>query len=439
MQEVARFPAYPFRAFACGDADRDGRPEFYARTPGPRQLVAFEWNPVGVFDTVLLPFFRVTTWDLGDTDRDSLCELVGHTSNAFPTIWEARSTSGFPDTLVWQDSVNAPPSVYITDLDMDSVPDITAQWGPWPREWAVYEYTDDNRYAIKGWLSPPAESLGTLNGGMVQSHDLDRDGKVEAFCAASDGEGMLGVFESRGNDSFGYVFGTRLRTIQCRISGAAAAKDLDGDGLPEVLHYASDHYDDVGTLWVIEAVGEDSFAPVWTDQFRAAAYYPDYAENVLDVGDVDGDSVEEFVVTTGIHVRLYRAVGWDEYAVIWQLEWTDAVVRLYDVNSDGCDELLLRDGLESVVMKWLPLSVQVRERAELEAVEILPSLVQRNGCSTVRGLLHGLRVEVLYASGRVAREVEGDVIRTQGLPAGAYFVRLTSGGVSVHKKLLILP
>ena len=117
---------------------------------------------------------------------------------------------------------------------------------------------------------------------------------------------------------------------------------------------------------------------------------------------------------------------------------------MYDINSDGRDELI-QDywyGHRTLIWEWLPVGVEERTTEKLRQVEIRPSVVRSRDAVQVSGLPPSTEVEVVDASGRVVASGSSGasslVLGTLDLKVGAYFIRIRLGNQSTVRKVLIV-
>ncbi|MFO7638460.1 MAG: hypothetical protein R6X14_04025 [bacterium] len=444
MQLIATIPAAGKLAFPCADADRNGRKELYLHewVSGGNRPVAYEYAGGNQFDRIPLNApSGASSWAAGfldDDDRLDLLVQLRHSSD--PAALEARAGGVFPDSLVWWDTVGRATWQFsrTMDLTQDGRLEFTTMFGRSPPgHRALYKATGDNRYEQVGYFKAlPPERVGRIVHDMVMTHDMDGNGKPEVVGGTS--EGWAAFFEWR-NDSVEFVTACSLRFEQSTLMTVGAMRDADGDGRPEAVIYGSDWFDDIGTLWVLEAVAPDSYDVVWTEQLVAPAYFGP----ALAVGDLTGDGKDEFAVTTGDRIVVYHCVGSDSYEVLWQRAYSSNhyAIGVCDVTSNGRAELLLHENdWLTGVYAWLPVSVAERARQRLAAVALEPSVVRVGANVRLVGLPETAGVSLLDATGRVVRSVEvrGGHLGTRGLRAGTYFLRVESGPHAAHHKLLVV-
>jgi len=160
----------------------------------------------------------------------------------------------------------------------------------------------------------------------------------------------------------------------------------------------------------------------------------------LAIGDVDGDSVPEIAVSDGIHARLFRCTGPDQYEQFRYLDYYPySGFGLCDMNLDGRAELILdAGGYGTDIREWLPVGVEERTAAALRQVEIQPSVTRSRGVVQVSGLPPSAEAEVVDASGRVVDRPASGVWRPARSMAGTFFIRVRLGNQPIVRKVLVV-
>jgi hypothetical protein len=221
---------------------------------------------------------------------------------------------------------------------------------------------------------------------------------------------------------------------------------MDHDGWPEFIGIG----ESLGcpTLMVYEATSVGHYHEVW------GQVHPDWSQgwfgNPISVGDVDGDSTEEFGVSTGGGVALFKCTGPHEYSEVWSRESTGTYLHLFDINSDGRAEIIF-DGPQGTEI-WEDtegLGVAEFSKFSLESpVKVSPSVVRLGASLLLSGLPPGADIEVHSLDGRLVRETQGvrqstwtwDLRNQSGslVPAGTYFAVIRSRGKSTSLKLCVV-
>ena len=414
MEAIAVLGFAPICHVVCGDADRDQHAELYLHgldSLGHAQPYALEYATGYRFDTVPLSLERMDLWAIGDGDRDLRADLVAQWGPL--RVYEGASDTSLPAVLVWEDAV---PSHYVAfpvfaDLDCDSAPEIVTK-GRDQYVVDLYETSGDNSYER-------VEEVATHWGlpyGFGVAHDMDGDGRPEL--AVGTDVGYVELFEAVADDSLAFV-AYDSTAFEYELRAVAGADDMDRDGHPECVAVAV-LCDGVGVVLVYESPSSDTLVPVWTADIDPGYF----GESTVSVGDVDGDSVQEFVVADGRHLRLYKCTGNDEYQEIWSIPGYAYEVALYDIDDDGRDELIHRTGAyETTIRRYVEVGVAEREIRRLEGVQVTPTLVRPGEVVRLDGTESRFSVQVLDAAGRVVAEPVDGVWRTDGVSPGVYFFR----------------
>jgi hypothetical protein len=433
---MATLPCYVAHRFTHGDADHDGRPEVYAGTYNGATY-AIEWRADTVFEACSLGYSGGSVWAFGDADRDGKADIVTQYMMQYVRVYEAPTDTSLPTAIVWAETVGTTSGVIavLTDLDRDSLTNIVLRLADYPTA-EVYENTGDNsfRHVATLYLSGCRE--------FAVGADMDRDGRPELVTTTF--KEYVTFHEAVGNDTFRQVAVCSLNLVpRVYTLGVAAAPDMDRDDRPEAVVIGSTQS---GTcqLAVLESPANDSFCIAWTTLLDGAYF----SELDIAVGDVDGDSVPEFALADGLHVRIFRCAGPDQYEQVWQMDCYHDPVGLCDMDTCGHAELLIDGDACMYVYKYVPGGgVAEPERRRLNQVAVEPTVVTHGDEVRVRmadgeGRMAD-KVEVLDVAGRTVALVPAcrtgcATWQTRGIAPGAYFVRVSSGTQSVVRKVLVL-
>jgi hypothetical protein len=437
MVVIAELFCHPLRSVPHGDADRDGRREFYGQiclAPDIWAVCAVEHQGNNQFDTTEISLPEETRPEgIGDADRDGLFELYvykpGLPSQLY--VFESPDSSSLPTDSVWACGVGGEVTALlpqVADLDGDSAREIAVAQGAGV---PLYECISDNRYDLR-YVLP---DFGSGEPTMAQCNDMNRNGRPEMAVACRGG--LVAFYEAAGDGSAILLDTVRLfRGVGNTIPLALApTQDLDGDGRTEVLSSYYDWNQNRSVLAALESPGDDSFAAVWAETTSGGSLRGSIA-----VGDIDGDSVFEFVVVDYSSIRLYRCTGDDQYECFWQTDTRSvcAFATLYDVNSDGQDELIY-DYRDSVLIReWLPVGVEERVAEALKRITVAPSVVRGSEVVHVAGLPPSAACEVVDASGRVVATLASGVWHPASVVAGTYFIRIRVGNQATVRKVLVV-
>jgi hypothetical protein len=410
MYEAARLPFFADWRQVCGDADHDGRTELYLLRLGvsDRLDTAYALEHTGGFQFDSIPLGFITSYfsDLGDPDSDGRADLLASHGSPYLDVYEARSPDLLPDTIVYDTTLPTAPVLYptITDLDADSLKEITLCWD-FRRCILVLENAGDNRYVLSGSLYNRMTS--PIN--VAQTYDLDRDGYPELITGCVN-KGIVTLFEAAGDDSFRVVAACTLHSSTGQFDAVGAAHDMDRDGRPEALVFGANQ-DEVGIVAIFESHSPDSFEVTWLDTIHG-----DYAgTNCLSTGDIDGDSVDEFAVSTNTEVTVYKCTGQDQYEQVWTTTCDRTPVKLYDIDGDGKCELITGITRECTIIYTYGDSAAIAETPEPERAEPLqPTFLTR--AQLQAEMQRDPSLSLFDASGR-------EVLRPNTIPPGIYFVR----------------
>jgi len=431
MAVIADLPYCLAANVLCADADRDGHREFYANdSTWPHWGYAIEHAGNNQFTATLIvtcesPHFEC----IGDADCDGKTDLLLQGEGGRLQVYESRDSFSLPESAVWVLPDNQAGCFYaiITDLDLDSAREVVG-YDLLADSVKVYECTGDNRYEFKTGVP-----VGDQGGVSVQTLDMDGDGVPELAVGVY---GLVAFYEAVGNDRLAFrdtvsVLGYRSN---CFCKALAPAPDLDHDGRTELLASYYDWDEGLFKVAVLEAAGADSFQEVWAETTDGG----DWGVPSISVGDIHGDSTLEFAVATGRQVRLYHCTGPDRYECFWQIDSINDAAALYDINSDGRDELIYGHGNSTIIREWLPVGVEERVAAALQRVTVLPSVARRGEVIRVTGLPQSAECDVVDASGRVVERLASGVWHPASAGPGAYFVRVRIGNETVARKVLVV-
>jgi hypothetical protein len=381
--------------------------------------------------------------DVGAGNSDSLCDLLCHPSNWLLQDWEAPALDSFPSQLVWEDT--PPWSVYsaqFCDLDRDGRKEIVF-CGFNGDGIYVYENQGDNHYVEV----PFPRRVGTLDiMCMFAVGDFDLDGHTELVGGNENGDLLL--YECLGNDQYARVCSLNYEhDNENEDYYHAAANNMDGDGLPKLISLFR-RMPSGGCIRIFEEPVHNQLICVCS---LTCAYDPFHAGFVA-AGDVDGDGGDEFAVSTGIDVLLFKSTGIDQYARTWQLDWPAIrSMRLFDINRDGRDELIISCTDSTCIFEDTSGLVGVSEFTrlpQLHSVNVQPTIVRFGASVVFSGVPPGSDIEVLSLDGRLVSRTSGLRqptwtwnLRSQSgnlVPAGTYFAVIRSKGKSTSLKLCLV-
>ena len=194
-----------------GDANHNGRQEIVLRSKpvdgGPSKFVFYEDDGTGHF----APVWSIDEPDggllaMGDIDGDGLTDLFTERAVDFCNHefvrYEASSSSGFPDHIVWTGQKEGDVidfNATIADVDGDGILELVTSdnnFSCLPTSLKVFESApNDQMNLIFNYVGAGLPDLGN-----PVVADFDLDGRNEIVVAEGQGENIL-VFEGVGNDS----------------------------------------------------------------------------------------------------------------------------------------------------------------------------------------------------------------------------------------------
>jgi subtilisin family serine protease len=159
---------------------------------GPLQI--FEFNGEGFEQRFNLNFTAIPrSW--GDADGDGLRELLAsYGSKSY--LFEATSTTAFPEKIVWQDTTDFWAS-QITDLDQDGLGEIL---GRRDKEYILLETVGDNLFQHIFTFENPTSGENQLGPPTIVITDLDNDSFMELIFGDYDGDVI--IYENNGDNHY---------------------------------------------------------------------------------------------------------------------------------------------------------------------------------------------------------------------------------------------
>jgi len=347
----------------CGDTDHDSLGEIImVRWPADHWEI-WEHRPMNRYeivyaDTVEYPYPQwVTTgsfipWDIGDVDGDSLTDLLGYLVEGLGGgSWhyvlgtmESPTFHSYPESLTWWYGLVPYPTAdygdcyFAGDMDNDRRQDMRCP-GNYEGLLYIFENSGNNQNRL-AWVDSAPQG-----GSAAAFGDFDMDGRREWATAGSSTWNHVYVYENLGDDSYGLSWSDTI-SIPNGID-AFSGNDLDRDGKPEffigftgVRGTMADFY-----LFMFEANGNDSYERTLVASVTCYIGLGWVAGSRC--GDLNRDSLDELVWSTGSDVFVYEATGNNQFSRVWQ--WhnptpdvvRDAVVAIRDLNSNGLNELVL--------------------------------------------------------------------------------------------------
>jgi hypothetical protein len=379
--------------------------------------------------------------DLAYRDGDSLAEMLTQYRMDSLKLYRAFSRDSFPTHQVW--SVYTPYQIdyaLFCRLDPDGPLDIVACGRV---DMGLYVYENEG---ADSWVEVPFPQPHPWLAGNFAVGDFDSDGYAEL--AGGNDNGYLLVFECLGPSQFTRVCSLSYAPNQLEDYIHTSANDMDQNGHPELISIFRRYNMPVDSCLVriYEEPEHGDFVCVDSLTF---AYEPSY--ECVAAGDVDGDRVPEFAISTGFDIRLFKSVGPGQYAETWQwnrggFSW----IRFFDINRDSRDELLIRTADTTYVYEDTNgLGTAIFEKpAQLHPVSVQPTIARLGAPVMFSGVPPGSDIEVLSLDGRLVSRASGVRqstwswnLRNQSgnlVPAGTYFAVIRSKGKSTSLKLCLV-
>ena len=274
-------------------------------------------------------------WDTGDADRDGLPDMVVQ-STYYAQLWESTTPHSHPSQLVWQSPhiSNVFQTSRIVDLDQDGSNEILLARNGFGGDGdvVIFECTGDNSFEYVYGSHASGQNIGWFAVG-----DFDQDGWTEF--AVGDTHGRVFVYECTGDDSYHKV--ATLYTDVWNSYYAVEAHDMDGNDRWEFVVGGDIDGSWCGNKWTIfEAIGNNIYTVI--DSVKIINGRHGHAR--CDVGDVDGDSTEELVVKCARDMQVYKAIDVGTYVPVgYYLQPSDTLlagVYAHDLNHNGYDEIV---------------------------------------------------------------------------------------------------
>jgi hypothetical protein len=336
FRKVAIFNSDAYERGYGFDTDHDGK-ENLILSGGYDTIRVNFWEHIG-YDRYLLEDTATFSqlFGLGYLDNDSLVDMVGlrNGTGQLPTyVYEAPDYHHNPTQIVWGDSglPRQSVSVYIADLDGDTLKELLMSFYRNRFHTAVYETRGENQYTLV-WQDSIPESAYFIWG------DFDLDGKKDFFTGYPESYGMVVGWECVANDSYQKIFVDTLpRNNNYDIF---KGNDLDGNGLPEIFFTCVNYTPTKIFLYGYETIGDNRFEyfPVDSNSFPIGEF-----QQASTCGDIDADGREEIIWANFNQWYIYKAVGVHQYQRIYSSTWSNhgiTTVNAYDLNRNGYPEII---------------------------------------------------------------------------------------------------
>lgn len=232
-----------------------------------------------------------------------------------------------------------PGTVVLGDVDGDDRPD---------RLWADEETEGELSVVVQPGDGEPWTTAVPLGADLDLAlyatlvADVDGDGSGDLVLLNDPYEGAAGVFVARGN---GDGFDAPTQWFRADDDGYLWAGDLDDEPGDELVYWVGgDAAESSGTMQVLKADGE-RFAVAASEELAGAAINPTIAS--WEVGDVDGDGVQE-LVAPNITRRVVYVYRFDGTAIADREAWHRTARSVEDARKQLFDSGVLGYALSDV-------------------------------------------------------------------------------------------
>jgi len=291
------------------------------------------------------------TTGTGDFDSDGLKEIIlGYSENdtVHLRIYEQSESTSFFDNLVWQ---NDTPYITIYNLGVtnklkgDGVDRICGLGIPWLSKptkaygWYYYTCIGGNQYEILNTYDESTRVQSAMDIG-----DINGNGLTDVVLTSPNN--YLYIYES--TDMMDTFF---VKVDSITEGGYASDEllilpDIDRDGVKEIMKYQIDYIGyptSYGYLIYEERGG--IFDTIFNRHFEVMTNFMYKCGGDIDYGDIDGDGINEIVISGGRHLEVWKAKGDNQFVRIW--EWTDPTyytieshLLCHDFNNNGIKEII---------------------------------------------------------------------------------------------------
>ncbi len=273
---------------------------------------------------------------IGYLDNDSLVDMVGLRNGygQLPTyVYESPGYNNNPTQIVWGDSglPRQSISVYIADLDGDTLHEMLMSFFRDRIHTAIYETRGNNQYVLV-WQDTIPNSHYFIWG------DFDQDGKSDFFTGYPESYGMVVGWECVANDMYQMIFYDTL--AENNNYDIFAGNDLDDNDKPELFFTCVNYPLRKLYLYAYETIGDNQFAyfPIDSTPFPFNTYI-----QLSTCGDIDSDGHDEIVWSNFNQWYIYKATGIHQYQRIYSSPWSNhgyTTVNVHDINKNGYPEII---------------------------------------------------------------------------------------------------
>jgi hypothetical protein len=324
------------------DFDGDGSIELFLQEYAYDSLKVFECDS-GIFQALTFDYGMSFPQDLGDSNGDSLVELLCNTEGGF-SIYEQSSIYSPPDSIIY----SGPEGFFGLNL-LDFTPSDTVGELFLRQDSVLVLY----RHLNNGDLQL-IDGIDTENSvtkvERCEWSDFNDDGNVEVIFVTD--EGILSVFTLTEDSLFSELYQDTLNFPTGVFGGRFINKgDFDGDGIAEFIAgecspTVPDVYGNNIGYW--EFYIYDYFDTVGF--FRAESLFfvgvsdPDLFPAGISVGNCDDDTSEEIFISVYPHLYLAEKVD-TSYEVTWHYQTCRSNQTLiFDADNNGLPEIIFDRG-----------------------------------------------------------------------------------------------
>ena len=310
----------------------------------------YERSDTGIYEEVFaaddVDYFP---WDIGDTDRDGLPEILGNKKD-LTYLYESPAKGSYPSERIWQ--MEDIWGGRIADMDMDGQKEIVSRHLD-TDEIYIYENRGERSYLRAARLRNPTEGENFLSTTFAIS-DFDGDGSTEVV--VGDWDGDLFIYENVSDDKYLHIWTGSVPNSHIRY---IASGDFDGDGQDEFLVEAQ------------VAVSSDAAKRQWVytvfDHSDLSEYKAVWSHVIMGIrssvsgvssGDVDNDGRDEIVVLVTPNLYVFRFADFSTPGD-WQMDslWHHSASEtrwliIEDMDEDGANEILFNAEDKLTTFQW---------------------------------------------------------------------------------------
>jgi hypothetical protein len=386
-------------------------------------------------------------YDSGDPDEDGLKELLLKLDRSI-YLHEQYEYASFPDSLVWL--ISPLPGNYhswpeITDLDDDGLMEISFVMHDVYRQIRIFENSGDNNYVEK----PAITWLMRVYPQDFAYGDFDGDGSNEIVCGGD--HGHLAIQENVADDSFEVIWEGELGHPNADLHENIG--DYDQDGRDEWVSAGKDFSAGGFFFKVFDYVGNNQYESVFFDSLPGNTW----DEGGISAGDVDGDGINEFLISSNNNIGLYKYGddrGWD---LVWLTDegGSGAVLTLpflLDIDSDSLDEIILTGShIRTRIYDLIPTNIYQSDEQKLDIkIRAYPNpandqiTINIGDPETHKGKIHIYDIlgRLVYKSPFSGQQIFWNLSKAsgKGVDSGLYFISFVSidGNIRTTIKVTIL-